>query len=361
MFSEDSQGIVRRLTLTLISCALTGCDANVQTPPDSAVSAAEVQPQGDAMVPVPVKHAKEMRFHGIVSGFNSVSKAFFQAGRVSALYVAEGQFVTAGTVLGSLYSPSLTEALTAARAALKKSKAESKLSLEELARGVRLFKKGVLSRQELDEIKRTFDVNNQNVKEAQTQVESLEKDIANQNIVAEQNGMIAVLHKRQGDFLEAGESLLRFESTDRQKARFEIPEPIALQISIGDKAKLYFPSLSQTLDVVAIEKSLPTSGELALHRVTFELQTPQQDLLGLRCELVVKVGWSDAYEIDYSALRYDNGGRAYVVSVHNQPHRIAVEVIDLTASNVVVQGKFSRADRLLIGGDAHLVLDLKER
>ncbi|WP_282145876.1 efflux RND transporter periplasmic adaptor subunit [Alteromonas stellipolaris] len=360
MFSRliITTSIVLKITLlsTFISL-LSGCDEQQEIskwPLDKQANLSEL------VKPAPISYSKELRFYGLVKGFNSIPISFLEAGRIESLLVTEGQVIKSGQTIGELYSPSLADKLSQAVAALEKVKVKLKVDLEELARNIKLFNKGVVSEQVLEQAKKAFDITTQEVREAQSIVKTKEKELSALTLVLNEDGIVSKLHKRKGDFLNVGEPLLRFDSTSRMKVSFNVPENVAIDLSLGEENNIFLPALNKVITAVLIEKSFPTTNEQFLHSLTYEISSGAYQAIGLRATLVVNIEPTLAHSIDYKAIRYDAKGNAYAIKSDQSFEKVAIDIIDIKNETAIVKANFNSNDHIVLGGDVSLPVNYYE-
>lgn len=311
----------------------------------------------ETSAPIPIKHSRELRFHGIVKGYNSIPLNFFESGRIESLHVREGQVVKMGQEIASLYSPSLADKLSQAQASLEKANVKLKVDIEDLARNIKLFQKGIISAQLLEQIKKSFDVSTQEKNEAEAVVETRKKELSELSIISQEEGIVSKLYKRKGDFLNAGEPLLQFDSTSRQKISYKVPERVAIDLALGDTNNVYLLAMDKVVSAVLVEKSHPTASNQFLHTLTYSIESTDLNMIGLRTTLVLNVDETLAYKIDYRALRYDHEGHAYAIKNKDALTKTPLTVLDLKENSVIVKAEFKQNDNIILGNDASMPVD----
>lgn len=350
--------------LTLLVVTISGCGNE----DDNLISRWPSVPATDTLetaTPKQIEYAEDVQFYSVVTGFNSITKTFLEAGRVKSIYVVEGHSAKAGDVLATMYSPSLLEESSEAKAILKKANTKKRVASDDFQRGATLFKKRLISQQERDQLKRDLDIAVFEVEKAQAAVSKASNILSSLDIIATEDGIVSDLFKREGDFLSAGEPLLRFESTARQKAIFAVPETISITIETGQQQRLFFPALNKTLMAEVVEKSYPNKGELGLHSVTLAFEDDAH-LIGLKTVLLLKQARALAYKVDYRAIRYSKDNSPYVIKredkrmdnnmvesnlLENKLVNVPVDLLDITTDSAIVQANFDNSDEILVGSD----------
>lgn len=303
-------------------------------------------------------YKKELRFHGIVKGINSYNETIFESGKIVELHAKEGQLVNNGELIAKLYSPILAEKLEQATARLKKSQAELKLTQQSLTRSTTLFSKKLISQQLFDEAKRDFNIAKQATNEAQAMVSQASNEFSDTAIKAKETGIVAKIYKREGDFVSPGEAVFRFESVAKQKVSFAIPEALAVSIRHGEQHQLYVPATGLALTATVKEKSLPTEDGIRLHTITFEVDSLNPELVGLRVILNYVSEAVLAYKVDYRAIRYDADNRPYIIKVAEKLIHVPISIVEMKNQSILITAKLATDSQILIGNEVSLPVNL---
>lgn len=314
-------------------------------------------------MPEPLQYVPQWQFQGFVTGALSYDETIFETAKLTKLAVKEGQVVDQGQLIAKLYSPTLSERLQQAAASVKSAQAQLTLSKAQLNRHQQLYQQGLIAQSQLEQAQRDFDTNQQNLVEAKAILAQAENEFANTTIKAKTSGLIAKLYQREGDFIQPGEAILRFESTAKQKASFEIPEKLAMNMQIGQQHTLRLHATDERFKATLIEKSLPTPNSIALHTLTFELEATAPQMLGLRVELLYQQDALPSYKISYQAVRYDKDKTPYLIQLNQQSNtlnRAAIEIVNMDSDHLVVTGNLTANTPILVGNDTNLALNLYE-
>lgn len=308
--------------------------------------------------PESTQYREYLDFQGVVQGIHSFNESVFEPGKLMALKVREGQEVVKGEVLARLYSPVLAERLEQADAGLKR--AESQLGLDQQAfvRHQSLYREKLVSQQALDEAKNRLEAARQTAEEARAGVAQARNELSDSTIRAREAGVISAIFKREGDFINPGEAVLRFEVSVRQKAVFSVPERVALQMHKGASFSVFVPATGKWLRASLLEKSLPTQDGVRQHKVTLAIEGGQAELVGLRVVLRIDGAPVHAFKLDYRAVRYSPQQQAYLIQAGSPPRAIPVSILSLGKEGVIVKGALSDSSKILLGNDVSLPFNL---
>ncbi|MBN4067139.1 HlyD family secretion protein [Simkania negevensis] len=165
------------------------------------------------------------------------------SGRVTAIYVDQGQEVAKGELLCKIDK-------TQYEYLLQKAKAEEKALLAGLNdaksnydRAHDLYKEGVISDQSYDSIKAAYDQAMHNHTVAQIAVEQARFELAHTDITAPSNGSIAKRAVEVGAFTAPGISMFGFVQSDQRWVEANYKETELHRIQVGDQALITIDAL----------------------------------------------------------------------------------------------------------------------
>ncbi|KAF7771269.1 hypothetical protein PCIT_a4341 [Pseudoalteromonas citrea] len=327
---------LKHVLLSTVALSLLGCDAN------SANNEQVVQSQSNSVVvfehtemATPIKTMPQHHFFGRVQGSESYNMALFVDGRIERVLVKEGQIVSAGDVLATLYSPSLALRVKSRESGYESAKAILHQAKIQQKRSSELVKQKLQPSAVLEDAERALKVATQQVNNALAQLEEAKNQQRETQLVAPQAGVIGKLYSRAGDYINAGESIVRFESSETQKVVFSLPERIAISLPKTESVQVSFPNLNMTTIGTVTEKSLPNIGQPALFEVTVSLPNGNYEQLGVTAQLHVPISNDRLYKVSHSALRYDPSNRAYLLSAVDY-NKLPVTVIAVEKDGVLL-------------------------
>ena len=335
---------IKHLCISAIGLGLIGCDASsadteqvVQSQPSSVIVFDHSE------IATPIKTMPEHHFFGRVQGGESYNMALFVDGRIERVLVKEGQIVNSGDVLATLYSPNLAQRVTSRESSYESAKAVLHQAKIQQQRSSELVRKKLQPNAVLDDAQRALKVATQQVNNALAQLEEAKNQQKETQLVAPQAGVIGKLYSRSGDYISAGENIVRFESSETQKVVFSLPERIAISLPKTKNVQVSFPSINTTTLGIVTEKSLPNLGQPALFEVTVTLPKSSYENLGITAQLHVPISNDRLYKVSHSALRYDQNNRAYLLSAaENNTLPVSVIAVEkdgvlITSSNPLLQ------------------------
>lgn len=256
----------RRLRKALISLVLIAVAFGVllwvvRTPVESQ----EVPPRQEVPLPVevwkiePVPSMPDvLELPGALEPNNVIEVPVEQRGRIEEVLVAEGQRVEAGQVLLRLDTVLL-------EAELEKARAQAEYDERAFNRAVELLKKGVLNRNEVEELEARKIVSAANLELARTNLERA-------TVKSPGRGVIDELVRQKGEYVSPGDTFARLVDVDTLKLVLQIPERDLRYVSEGKWIKVSVDALDGTtvggnvsyISRVADEATRTTRVEVAL-------------------------------------------------------------------------------------------------
>lgn len=325
--------------VSLLLLLLTACSE-----PQQSVSSGDHNTRA-----IPVRVASvEMRQDDETLRFASVSRVrqradltFQVSGVIQQRAVEIGQSVTAGQTLMTVYSPALQPSYDAARHRLAQLQADQLQASSELERLQTLYQRGVIPLQEIEQ--------------QDTRVNALKSAVANAEAVAEQasrllqeaeltapfDATVEQLLLEPGEFVQAGQTVIRISSTSELEAEIRLPAHLAATLSIGQMLPVW-NSLAgsdsqhpaQTASIVEIGQS--STGSNALYPVIVALND-DSIRTGEAIEVGVPRTTQPALVIPISAVMRSADGLTVFMNSNGRAQRVAVEIDQLQGEFAVIK------------------------
>ncbi|NMM42461.1 efflux RND transporter periplasmic adaptor subunit [Pseudoalteromonas arctica] len=351
-FRLVKQGLAAILILQLNGCGMETYESS-NTGTKTVKEYPFIYPKKTVVEPV-------RKYYSRVQGIESFDKALFTPARVQKIFVREGQQVEQGEKLVQLYSPLLSQQVDVNKAELASAKADLILQEKELARLEGIFLQGLTTKQLLDAKERDLEIAKFSVVQAISKLKQAENELAETELYAPSQGVVAKLYLREGSFVAAGTPIFRFESTVAQKSTFQIPESEALNISIEQTFELVLPQTGEKHIVKVLEKGLPQASKTSLFELSVLFPEGLSNILGMTAELHIPIFSDPLFEIDYSGLRYSISGDSYVLVYRDQVEKVPVTVVGFSDSAILVRGLIDEKTHVISVASSKLGLDLRE-
>lgn len=257
---------------------LTGCSKEEE--------AAPTVPPVQTLVLGVSSEAPFRRFPGEVAAADSSDMSFEVAGRLIEFPATQGMTVKKGDLLARLDPANFTARADAAQADLTTARTE-------LDRRRQLHQRGVISRSELDQFQRTFDL-------AEAAMRKAQRALDDTRMTAPFDGRVARTMVNNFQNVQAQQPVLVFQNTSALEVDIQVPETDMAATAQGVtaqnaadllEAKVEFPSLpGRQFDLELHSFSTEATPSARTFRVTFLLQPPEdQNILpGMTCTVLLR-------------------------------------------------------------------------
>jgi RND family efflux transporter MFP subunit len=185
----------------------------------------------------------EVRAVGTVQAYQEVQVSPEISGKIKEIYCNMGDRVKQGTLLVKIDGESRQIALRQKKALLKKAEATREKVLKDAQKGVALFKEGVISDSESDDIQLDMQIADAELDLARADVIKAKKDLRDTKIAAPFDGKIALEDVEIGKIVTPGENLLTLVDITRVKILVAISELDITKLSVGSAAEVMIDSL----------------------------------------------------------------------------------------------------------------------
>lgn len=197
-------------------------------------------------------------------------------GRINRLYVEEGDFVKAGTVVAELDMEELTAQVAQAEGNLLVARAEMEQAELELSRMDSLVKQGAVSTQTYDTARIKRDLNFGKVKAAQGNLDQLTTRLNNARIIAPRDGVVVKRHLQAGFFAKAGTAIISIADTSSLLAKATLGEGQITEVKVGSPATVIVNALAGRKFSGVVTRISPAA-DLPARTFTAEISVPNPD------------------------------------------------------------------------------------
>lgn len=197
----------------------------------SACSEKKTQPIPNPAVPVTIADVVEktvpleVRAIGNVEAYSTVSVKALIAGELTQVHFAEGQDIRKGDLLFTIDRRPFEVALQQAEANLAKNEAQSKNARAQAERYARLFKEGIVSKEQYDQISTGADAFDAGVLADKAAIEKTKVDLSYCTIRSPLDGRTGSLIVHQGNVVKANDiAMVVINQIDPIYVNFSVPE-----------------------------------------------------------------------------------------------------------------------------------------
>ncbi|OCQ21885.1 hypothetical protein A7985_08735 [Pseudoalteromonas luteoviolacea] len=318
-FNRSPKSQLAALSCITFLVLLSGCEDNTEIAPEK-----QVQHTARAITYAKPVSPPSKVFYGKIQGSIGYDIASFSDGRVDSMLVKEGEYVKKGQLLAKLYSPSLEAVVLQRQAQLNAAITAADDSVRELKRVTNLHQKNLAPEATLEQAQRAAQIAAESVLEAKALLSQARNQLKDISIFAIEDGLIARLFAREGQFVSSSEPIIRLEEIGKQKIQFSIPESDAFKLSVGDTVQVFIRASKKTFKAKVTEKAIPKLSGPSLFSVTVELQAHTPQSLGLTAQLRIPLTERQVYSIDASAVRFMSDGKSYLLDDNLRHYAIEI-------------------------------------
>jgi RND family efflux transporter MFP subunit len=178
---------------------------------------------------------------GMVHSQSTPTLAAEIEGRITMVAVDTGDEIEQGQLLAETDTSTLVLQRQAAQAGIDRLKINISTGERRVARIETLSSKNMSSQTQLDDARELLETYKADYKAAGAQLAIVNDSLAKSRIIAPVSGVIQQRMISAGDFVKRGDPLFEITRPSLLQARLPFPETLALQIKIGQPAKIYSP------------------------------------------------------------------------------------------------------------------------
>lgn len=336
---------------------LTGCKAgglsatetHEEESPAVSVRTAAVTAGGDI--------AQPLRFSGIVQASQRATLTFQVSGTLKGLSVELGQQVTSGDVLARVYNPALEPARDSAAARLQELDTQLEQANREWERSRRLYERGVVSEQALEQLASRRDSLKASVATARAALAEASRLLDESELLAPFSGRVEALLVEKDEFVGAGQPVVRLSSPLGREVEVRVPAYMLGFVNLGQPLPVWSvhdraqpPVIGQIMEIA---QAGAVRGEL--HPVLVRL--PENTLEpGQPVEVGIAPPMGSVTMVPLlSVIRGTEGESVYRVT-ELRAERVAVTVRRIVGDNVVVESSaLAAGDQVVYAGLTRLI------
>ncbi len=236
-------GIACLLLAGLTLCGCSGGDSAESSGPDNTSTVQQSTQNYATQVVTLQPLADEVRAIGSVQAHQEVDISPEISGKVKAMHVCVGDQVKQGDLLVEIDDEARQIALRQKKALLKKAEATRKKSLKDAQKGGSLFKQGVISDSESDDIELGKQIADADLDLARADVMKAEKELRDTKIVAPFDGTVALEDIEIGKMVTPGQNLLTLVDISQVKIVVTVSELDITKLSVGSHVEIIIDSL----------------------------------------------------------------------------------------------------------------------
>lgn len=190
--------------------------------------------------------ADSVRAIGTVQACQEVEISSEISGRIKKILLTVGDHVKRGHLLVEIDDETRQIALTQKKALLKKAEATRKKAVKDAQKGESLFKQGIISDSESDDIELDNQIAGADLDLARADVMKAEKELRDTKILAPFDGTVALEDVEIGKMVTPGQNLLTLVDISQVKIVITVSELDITKLSVGSHVEIVIDSLPGT-------------------------------------------------------------------------------------------------------------------
>ena len=252
------QVLVNGLAILLLSLLLSACGGEDTDAGDEAAN--------DRAVLITTAKAKTtdlpiwLETVGQVHSLSAPTLAAEVEGRITMVTADTGDAIEVGQLLAETDTSTLLLQQQAAKASLERLDVHIANGERRVDRFTTLSAKNLSSQTQLDDASEQLAAYRADHKAAIAQLAIVEDSLAKSRIIAPVSGVVQQRFISTGDFVKRGQALFEITRPDRLQAWLPYPETVALQVKIGQPAKIYSPLTPGEFAAGAVTELQPSVG-----------------------------------------------------------------------------------------------------
>jgi len=249
------------------------------------------------------------------------------AGNVTKIYFQSGQEVKAGDAILEI-NPGIL------KANLASAQAKADLNSGDYDRAIELFKRGALSKQDLDTALA-------NKTSAEADLQAAKAQLSQNVITAPITGKLGLNQFNLGDYITVGQPLVNLQDISTLRVDFSIPQNDSANVHAGDAVTIHsdmFPTENFTGQVSAVDTAIDINTRTIAVRA--KIPNPTQKLLpGSFVQVILDAGLPQmVVTIPQLALVYDSSGNYVYKVIKDKAVKTSVTILHQTSQTVAVTG-----------------------
>lgn len=286
----------------------------------------------------------QIKATGTLSSYRGIMISSEVSGRITQINFKSGTFLHAGEPLFQIY-PNILQAQ------LEQYKAMTKLAALDYARGLKLYQKSVISRQDLDKLTSTLQQDRALI--AQTQAK-----LVQHNIAAPFDGQAGLRLVNEGDYVSPGQNLVTFEQLSPLRVQFSVPENYLPLLAMNQTVEIVpssDPNVVETGTVYAFNSAIDPNTRAISMRA--EIPNMNHKLIpGGFAEVTLFAGQQrEVLTIPQTAINYSTlGASVYVIQADQTVKSVNVTTGERLKNDIEILSGLKQGEKVVTAGQIKL-------
>lgn len=301
--------------------------------------------------------APPLRFSGIVQASQRATLTFQLSGTLKERHVELGQQVEQGDLLARVYNPALEPARDSATARLQELDTQLTQANREWERSRRLYERGVVSEQTLEQLASRRDSLQASVATARAALAEASRLLDESRLLAPFSGRVEAVLVENNEFVSAGQPVVRLSSPLGREVEVRVPAYMLGFVSVGQSLPIWSvhdrSQAAVTGQVMEIAQAGAVRGEL--HPVLVHLPVNTLDA-GEPVEVGIVPPRDAVITVPLLAVTRSEAGESVYRVRERRAERVEVNVRRIIGDDVVVESPvLAEGDLVVYAGLTRLV------
>jgi len=285
---------MKKISLLLIVMILSSCqpssqnqESNLETLVESAI----------------VVRSDITRYHQVPAVFMAVNRAdlaFQLSGTIDRVFVKIGQSVESDQALMGVYNPNIDPALDSNLAKLESLSIQKNQVEKDVSKLRELRKNNSTSQNALEQKETDYKDLQAQLKLVQSQIDLALANQSESIIKAPFNGTITSIFKQEGEFVQAGQSVITINQQDNLEVEVNITRLLWKNLELGDEIKGHYDHEIYTFKVVELSQSADAKSHLM--KVVLELNENLRNVIGQQVTLDFPQKYQNIYQLPLETI-----------------------------------------------------------
>ncbi len=280
------------------------------------------------------------------------------AGIVETIVAQEGEYVRKGEVLAEIKSEKTSLSLQELKNDRTKALVNARLSEKDLQRTEDLYKKGILSDEDLDRAETRRDSDLAVLRSLESRIDMVEYDLTASKITAPFNGYVTEHHAEIGQWADEGGRILSFVNIDTVEVWAGLPEAYLGQVVEGSEVEIIITSLGLEVFRGEIAAVVPDADPKAVSfPMKIVLPNPEHRIKSSVSAVVkIRVGEKEKIMcVPKDAVVRGPAGTVVFVVRDDAAHPVPVKSIGWYGNDTHIEGSVSVGENVVVRGNERLV------
>lgn len=317
---------------------------NEAKPADSGLSVKVADAEYIDVVP-------SLLFNGSIEGKTAATVSAKIAGRIEQVLVEEGQAVKAGEPLVKLEAVELANSARQAGDAVGKAQINYELALNDYNRYQRLFDKGAISEQQLDNVRAKLKTAEADLSSAKANQSSAEQQYGYGIISAPVDGVVASKNATIGQVVSPGAALMVVQDIDQVFAVINVEQKDLGRVKVGQTANITVDAYPDNVFAGTVEIMNPEAGSASrMFKTRIKVDNDGAILKpGMFAKVSLTTGDSTPVLTVPQSAVVQKQGIYYVFTAENgKAVRQQIEIGEVTGSTIVVKSGLQPGAKVII-------------